>query len=84
MVLLIKIKKQVHLDKWDVFSFYPTKILGALGDGGAIICKKKHESIFFKKYRNYGSIKRYRNEIIGENSRLDEVQSLFLNIKLKI
>ena len=65
------------------FSFYPTKILGALGDGGAIICKKKHESIFFKKYRNYGSIKRYRNEIIGENSRLDEVQSLFLNIKLK-
>ena len=78
-----KNKKTGTFGQMGCFSFYPTKILGALGDGGAIICKKKHESIFFKKYRNYGSIKRYRNEIIGENSRLDEVQSLFLNIKLK-
>lgn len=65
------------------FSFYPTKLLGAIGDGGAIIGKKEKFKIFLKKFRNYGSIKRYKNDIIGQNSRLDEIQALFLNIKLK-
>jgi dTDP-4-amino-4,6-dideoxygalactose transaminase len=65
------------------FSFYPTKTLGALGDGGAIICKTKKDSNLLKKQRNYGSVARYKNEIIGQNSRLDEIQALFLNIKLK-
>jgi len=65
------------------FSFYPTKTLGALGDGGAIICKLKKDSNLIKKKRNYGSVIRYKNEIIGQNSRLDEIQALFLNIKLK-
>ena len=65
------------------FSFYPTKLLGALGDGGAITCKKKNNKIFLQKFRNYGSVKRYKNDIIGQNSRLDEIQAIFLNIKLK-
>lgn len=65
------------------FSFYPTKTLGALGDGGAITCKTKKDSNLLKKQRNYGSVVRYKNEIIGQNSRLDEIQALFLNIKLK-
>lgn len=64
------------------FSFYPTKLLGALGDGGAITCQKKSNKIYLQKFRNYGSIKRYKNEIIGQNSRLDEIQAIFLNIKL--
>jgi len=65
------------------FSFYPTKILGGIGDGGAITCKKKKYKEYLLKFRNYGSITRYKNEIIGQNSRLDEIQALFLNIKLK-
>ena len=78
-----KNKKTGTFGKYGCFSFYPTKLLGAIGDGGAIVCKKKNEINYFRKYRNYGSVKRYRNEIIGENSRLDEIQSLFLRIKLK-
>ena len=65
------------------FSFYPTKNLGCLGDGGAIISKLKAFDTEVKKFRNYGSIRRYQNEIIGSNSRLDEIQALFLNTKLK-
>jgi dTDP-4-amino-4,6-dideoxygalactose transaminase len=65
------------------FSFYPTKLLGALGDGGAITCQKKNNKIYLQKFRNYGSVKRYKNEIIGQNSRLDEIQAIFLDIKLK-
>ncbi len=58
-------------------------ILGGIGDGGAITCKKKKYKEYLLKFRNYGSITRYKNEIIGQNSRLDEIQALFLNIKLK-
>jgi len=65
------------------FSFYPTKNLGCLGDGGAVISKKKTDDINIKMLRNYGSIERYKNEIVGFNSRLDEFQAAFLNIKLK-
>ena len=65
------------------FSFYPTKNLGSLGDAGAIICNKKHLYCKIRKIRNYGSEKKYYNEIQGINSRLDEFQAAFLNIKLK-
>ncbi|MDC1179443.1 DegT/DnrJ/EryC1/StrS family aminotransferase [Candidatus Pelagibacter ubique] len=65
------------------FSFYPTKNLGCLGDGGAILCNNKSLAIKLKMMRNYGSkIKNY-NDILGQNSRLDEFQASFLNIKLK-
>ena len=65
------------------FSFYPTKNLGCLGDGGAIVT---NNSILHKKtemLRNYGSSKKYYNKYIGVNSRLDEIQAAFLIIKLK-
>jgi len=64
-------------------SFYPTKNLGALGDGGAITLNDKtlHEKI--KAYRNYGSEIKYHNKYIGINSRLDEIQAIFLRLKLK-
>lgn len=65
------------------FSFYPTKNLGCLGDGGAVISKRKTDDINIKKLRNYGSLKRYKNEIVGFNSRLDEFQAAFLSVKLK-
>jgi len=66
------------------FSFYPTKNLGALGDGGAITCNSKTYMQKLKSLRNYGSGKKYYNDDIGYNSRLDEIQAGFLSIKLKI
>jgi dTDP-4-amino-4,6-dideoxygalactose transaminase len=65
------------------FSFYPTKNLGALGDGGAITVDDGDIYLKIKAIRNYGSHIKYENKYIGLNSRLDEIQSSFLSIKLK-
>lgn len=65
------------------FSFYPTKNLGALGDAGAVITNSEIFAEHLKKLRNYGSSKKYFNELIGFNSRLDELQAAFLSVKLK-
>lgn len=65
------------------FSFFPTKNLGAMGDGGAIITNDKQIALTIKKIRNYGSDKKYCHDILGMNSRLDEIQSAVLRIKLK-
>ncbi|WCL51265.1 DegT/DnrJ/EryC1/StrS family aminotransferase [Leptospira sp. GIMC2001] len=67
----------------NAFSFYPTKNLGALGDAGAIVTDDEELNHKIKKLRNYGSDKKYYNELIGYNSRLDEIQAAFLSIKLK-
>lgn len=64
------------------FSFYPTKNLGALGDGGAITTNDDALAGVIKKLRNYGTATKYVNELIGFNSRLDELQAGFLNVKL--
>jgi len=64
------------------FSFYPGKNLGALGDGGAVITNDEKLASTLKKLRNYGSEKKYYNDFIGYNSRLDELQAAFLNCKL--
>ena len=65
------------------FSYYPTKNLGALGDAGSITTDSLELLEKVKKLRNYGSSEKYKNEVIGYNSRLDEVQAGFLSIKLK-
>lgn len=65
------------------FSFYPTKNLGALGDAGAILTSNPAIAKKLKQLRNYGSEKKYYNDIVGVNSRLDELQAAFLRIKLK-
>lgn len=65
------------------FSFYPTKNLGALGDGGAIITNNKKYSEKIRALRNYGSEKKFFNKYIGINSRLDEIQAIYLIEKLK-
>ena len=64
-------------------SFYPGKNLGALGDAGAITTNDSNLYEKIKMLRNYGSHIKYVNEVIGHNSRLDELQAAFLNIKLK-
>lgn len=68
---------------FSAFSFYPTKNLGALGDGGAITTGDDEIANFVRKFRNYGSSVRYHNEIIGRNSRLDELQAAILRVKLR-
>lgn len=65
------------------FSFYPTKNLGALGDAGGIATNDKKIFQKLQSLRNYGSSKKYINDYIGMNSRLDELQAGFLSIKLK-
>ena len=65
------------------FSFYPSKNLGALGDAGAITTNDTQLAELIKKLRNYGSPKKYINSVVGYNSRLDELQAAFLNIKLQ-
>jgi dTDP-4-amino-4,6-dideoxygalactose transaminase len=65
------------------FSFYPTKNLGCLGDGGALLTNNEEIYQKVKMLRNYGSDKKYYNEYQGLNSRLDEIQAAFLRIKLK-
>ena len=65
-------------------SFYPGKNLGALGDAGAITTNDEKIYNKIKLLRNYGSQIKYENEIIGHNSRLDELQAAFLSLKLKM
>ena len=69
--------------EFGAFSFYPTKNLGALGDAGAVITDSEIFAERLKKLRNYGSSKKYFNDVIGFNSRLDELQAAFLSVKLK-
>jgi len=64
-------------------SFYPGKNLGAFGDAGAITTNQEDWSTRAALIRNYGSFRKYYNEELGINSRLDEIQAGFLTIKLK-
>lgn len=64
-------------------SFYPGKNLGALGDAGAVTTNDDELANKIRVLRNYGSNKKYFNETIGYNMRLDELQAAFLSVKLK-
>jgi dTDP-4-amino-4,6-dideoxygalactose transaminase len=76
-------KKVGSFGDFGCFSFYPTKNLGGLGEGGAITTNNPKLAKTINWLRNYGSNKKYYNEIIGYNSRIDEVQTGFLRVKLK-
>jgi len=65
------------------FSFFPSKNLGCYGDGGLISTNDDKVANQIKIYRNHGSSKQYHHDVIGYNSRLDELQAVILRIKLK-
>jgi dTDP-4-amino-4,6-dideoxygalactose transaminase len=70
------------IPKTQAYSFYPGKNLGALGDAGAVITNDSELAKVIQSLRNYGSEAKYYNDYIGVNSRLDELQAAFLNVKL--
>lgn len=65
------------------FSFYPTKNLGAIGDAGAVVCNDAAFDAKIRMLRNYGARTKYEHEVIGYNSRLDELQAAFLRVRLR-
>lgn len=79
---MYKGKKVGTLGNAAAFSFYPGKNLGALGDAGGITTDDEELYNKIKMLRNYGSKIKYHHEIKGKNSRLDEIQAGFLNVKL--
>lgn len=85
---------QAHGAKWNgklagtfgdagCFSFYPSKNIGAFGDAGAVISSDPELIGKIRVLRNYGSGRRYYNEVVGVNSRLDEIQAALLRVRLK-
>ena len=66
------------------FSFYPGKNLGALGDAGAVVTSDPELAAVVRQLGNYGSAKKYVNNLKGVNSRLDELQAAMLSVKLKV
>jgi dTDP-4-amino-4,6-dideoxygalactose transaminase len=64
------------------FSFYPTKNLGSYGDGGIVVTNDSDLAKNVEMLRNYGQSQRYHHDIIGINSRLDELQAAILRVKL--
>jgi dTDP-3-amino-3,4,6-trideoxy-alpha-D-glucose transaminase len=64
------------------FSFYPTKNLGACGDGGAVLTDDNQLAMRLRRLRNYGQTSRYAHSERGINSRLDEMQAAILMVKL--
>jgi dTDP-4-amino-4,6-dideoxygalactose transaminase len=65
------------------FSFYPTKNLGAIGDGGMVVSNRPDLGEKIRLLREYGWQTRYVSEIAGGNSRLDEIQAAILRVKLR-
>ncbi|MFA6050264.1 MAG: DegT/DnrJ/EryC1/StrS family aminotransferase [Candidatus Paceibacterota bacterium] len=76
-------KKVGNLGDASGFSFYPSKPLGGIGDGGAVTTNNDNVANIVRALRNYGSLEKYHNKYKGVNSRLDEIQAAILSIKLR-
>ena len=66
------------------FSFFPTKNLGAFGDGGAVLTDDTELAVKIRKLARHGGLNKNEHEIIGVNSRLDSLQAAILNVKLQV
>ena len=75
-------RKSGNLSDAAAHSFYPGKNLGAIGEGGAVTTNNPQLSQMVATLRNYGSQKKYHNQIKGMNNRLDEIQAAILRVKL--
>jgi dTDP-4-amino-4,6-dideoxygalactose transaminase len=93
-LLVLEDAAQAHAAQWrgrsvgtiapiGALSFYPTKNLGAFGDGGALLCADPAVAARLRQLRNGGQKDRYRHELSGVNSRLDEIQAAILRVKLR-
>jgi dTDP-4-amino-4,6-dideoxygalactose transaminase len=93
-LLLIEDAAQAHGAAWKgapagsfgdaaAFSFYPSKNLGAFGDGGAVVTNDAELAQRIRALRNYGSASKYMHQLQGYNSRLDTLQAAFLQVRLK-
>ncbi len=76
-------KRAGHLGDAAAFSFYPSKNLGALGDGGAVVTDDEEVAALVRSLGNYGSSAKYVYPYKGINSRLDELQAVILSVKLR-
>ncbi|EJA9823121.1 DegT/DnrJ/EryC1/StrS aminotransferase family protein [Campylobacter coli] len=78
-----KSEKSCSIAKISCTSFFPSKPLGAYGDGGAIFCNNESIAKNLRILLNHGQTDRYKHEFIGINARLDTLQAAILNVKLK-
>ena len=76
-------KKVGYMAEYGTLSFFPSKNLGAYGDGGAILSDNEKLLAQARLIANHGSQKKYHNEVVGINSRLDSLQAAILQVKLK-